>query len=30
MSDADEGWLMVTLDTQDARALAGKSLEAVS
>lgn len=30
VSDADEGWLMVTLDTQDARALAGKSLEAVS
>lgn len=30
VSDADEGWLMVTLDTQDARALAGKRLEAVS
>lgn len=30
VSDADAGWLMVTLDTQDARPLAGKALEAVA
>lgn len=29
VSDADAGWLMVTLDTQDARALQGADLESI-